>query len=201
MQEEYLSALLLRSMKPKPKRRPPKGEVAFEWGLLGANDDALQMYVVRASGVTRWTLDGEWDKDAEVSFVRDAEGNAPVVLHQQIPGLFALECEQITVERGPQKRYAPPPAPSDREFVVWGPTEVCLRELLDWVSPPTDVLVFELEADNRVIARPSGTEPKIKFYFDVREPVARLEELPAARARARALLARLEAALLARLGL
>lgn len=33
--------------------------------------------------------------------------------------------------------------------------------------PPSNVLVFELEGGDRVIARPSGTEPKIKFYFDV----------------------------------
>ncbi|MDD4797681.1 MAG: phospho-sugar mutase, partial [Eubacteriales bacterium] len=31
--------------------------------------------------------------------------------------------------------------------------------------PASDVLSFELEQDCQVIARPSGTEPKIKFYF------------------------------------
>ncbi len=38
--------------------------------------------------------------------------------------------------------------------------------------PATNMLVFELEGNNRIIARPSGTEPKIKFYFDVCEPIA-----------------------------
>ena len=38
--------------------------------------------------------------------------------------------------------------------------------------PPSDVLVYALEGGSRIIARPSGTEPKIKFYFDVREPMA-----------------------------
>lgn len=33
--------------------------------------------------------------------------------------------------------------------------------------PQSNVLVFELEDGSRVMARPSGTEPKIKFYFGV----------------------------------
>jgi phosphomannomutase len=67
--------------------------------------------------------------------------------------------------------------------------------------PASNVLVFELDGGHRVIARPSGTEPKIKFYFDVREPVAEVSEVGAARARARQRLAALEQALLARVGL
>lgn len=37
--------------------------------------------------------------------------------------------------------------------------------------PPTDALRFRLEDGSRVMARPSGTEPKIKFYLDVHRPV------------------------------
>ena len=33
--------------------------------------------------------------------------------------------------------------------------------------PPTDALRFRLESGSRVMARPSGTEPKLKFYIDV----------------------------------
>ena len=33
--------------------------------------------------------------------------------------------------------------------------------------PESDVLLFLLEDDTRIFARPSGTEPKIKFYFGV----------------------------------
>jgi phosphomannomutase len=55
--------------------------------------------------------------------------------------------------------------------------------------PKSDVLVFELASGSRVIARPSGTEPKAKLYFDVREEVAPGEPVGSARARA---MARLE---------
>jgi len=50
--------------------------------------------------------------------------------------------------------------------------------------PRSDVLAFELASGSRVIARPSGTEPKAKFYFDVREPMTPAASLAAARTRA-----------------
>ncbi|MBI5154774.1 phospho-sugar mutase [Candidatus Poribacteria bacterium] len=57
--------------------------------------------------------------------------------------------------------------------------------------PSSDVIVFDLEDGSRAIARPSGTEPKIKFYFflaeckqsnieDVRAALRRLESSKAA---------------------
>ncbi len=52
--------------------------------------------------------------------------------------------------------------------------------------PKSDVLAFELASGSRIIARPSGTEPKAKFYFDVREPIAAGESLLTANARAEA---------------
>ncbi|OFZ20428.1 MAG: phosphomannomutase [Bdellovibrionales bacterium GWB1_55_8] len=50
--------------------------------------------------------------------------------------------------------------------------------------PPSNVLSFEITGGSRVIARPSGTEPKIKFYFDLREQVIAGESMAAAEARA-----------------
>jgi phosphomannomutase len=52
--------------------------------------------------------------------------------------------------------------------------------------PPSNVLTFDLEGDVRIIARPSGTEPKIKFYFDLREPMRDGEAMADADARAQA---------------
>jgi phosphoglucomutase len=48
--------------------------------------------------------------------------------------------------------------------------------------PRSNVLQFVLEDGGKVSARPSGTEPKIKFYFSVRKEVDGLEALPAAQA-------------------
>ena len=66
--------------------------------------------------------------------------------------------------------------------------------------PPSNVLVLELEGGARVIARPSGTEPKIKFYVDVREEVRAGEPFADASARAEGTLARLTDAFLALAG-
>jgi phosphomannomutase len=60
--------------------------------------------------------------------------------------------------------------------------------------PKSNVVALELASGGRVIARPSGTEPKAKFYFDVREEVAPGEPVAAARTRAEAVLARLKEA-------
>ena len=54
--------------------------------------------------------------------------------------------------------------------------------------PQSDVLVFELASGSRIIARPSGTEPKAKFYFDIREPMTADEPLAAAEQRANAVM-------------
>lgn len=66
--------------------------------------------------------------------------------------------------------------------------------------PPSNVLVFELSGGSRVIARPSGTEPKIKFYYDVCEPMNEGEPMADADARAKAKLAALDAAFCAAAG-
>ncbi|MDX5317869.1 MAG: phospho-sugar mutase, partial [Actinomycetes bacterium] len=49
--------------------------------------------------------------------------------------------------------------------------------------PPTDALYFLTEAGDRVIARPSGTEPKLKCYLESIVPVVD-GDLAAARAAA-----------------
>ncbi len=60
--------------------------------------------------------------------------------------------------------------------------------------PKSNVITYELAGRSRIIARPSGTEPKIKFYFDVREPVTEGEPFANAEGRANATLAALSAA-------
>ena len=49
--------------------------------------------------------------------------------------------------------------------------------------PPSDVLVLRLGGGRRVIMRPSGTEPKLKSYYEVRVEVVGDEPVAAARVR------------------
>ena len=55
---------------------------------------------------------------------------------------------------------------------AWG---VCVRPLMRQVTdlatgspelPATDAIILLTQADDRVIVRPSGTEPKLKCYLD-----------------------------------
>ena len=63
--------------------------------------------------------------------------------------------------------------------------------------PASNVLTFDLVGGDRIVARPSGTEPKIKFYFDVRTVPEPGEDLAQARTRGEAKMARLKAAFVA----
>ncbi len=56
--------------------------------------------------------------------------------------------------------------------------------------PPSNVLAYDLDGGSRVIARPSGTEPKVKFYFDVCMAMREGEPMADAQARAKETLER-----------
>ncbi|GAA6527352.1 phospho-sugar mutase [Intrasporangium sp. DVR] len=50
--------------------------------------------------------------------------------------------------------------------------------------PPTEGLRYHLDDDARIVVRPSGTEPKVKIYLEVIEPVPDVGSLAVARAAA-----------------
>lgn len=49
-------------------------------------------------------------------------------------------------------------------------------ETEELLLPKSDVLIYYLEDGTKICARPSGTEPKIKFYFSVNEPLDDIKE-------------------------
>ncbi|USD39460.1 phospho-sugar mutase [Ferrimonas sp. SCSIO 43195] len=55
--------------------------------------------------------------------------------------------------------------------------------------PTSDVLIYHLDGGNRVVVRPSGTEPKLKCYYEVVEPFASNESLASVQQRAEAAMA------------
>lgn len=61
--------------------------------------------------------------------------------------------------------------------------------------PPTPGVILELAGDQRVCIRPSGTEPKLKFYLDARVTLDDTELAAAARTRATRILNDLERAI------
>lgn len=85
-----------------------------------------------------------------------------------------------------------------------GRTVVAVEDLAEGDAargfPPSDVLILRLHG-GRVVVRPSGTEPKLKCYVEVVEPVGEGEAVAAARSRAAASLDALTAAIAAATGL
>lgn len=97
-------------------------------------------------------------------------------------------------------RACPPRVLGDDALVAVSDYEKRLRtrlatgESTPLTLPVSNVLAFDLASGSRIIARPSGTEPKAKFYFDVREEVRAGEDVAAARGRAVARMRGLEKA-------
>ncbi|MEE3245169.1 MAG: phospho-sugar mutase, partial [Bacteroidota bacterium] len=50
-------------------------------------------------------------------------------------------------------------------------------ESVDITIPKSNVLIYHTKEGSRIAARPSGTEPKIKFYISVNESVESLDAL------------------------
>lgn len=55
-------------------------------------------------------------------------------------------------------------------------------EVENMTVPKSDVLIYYTEDGAKIAARPSGTEPKIKFYFSVNAPLDRVENAKAVEA-------------------
>jgi phosphomannomutase len=71
------------------------------------------------------------------------------------------------------------------------------NEVTKLALPPSNAIALELEGGHRVMLRPSGTEPKIKYYFDVVETVRSDEAIADARGRGEKVLGALVEAFLA----
>ena len=101
-------------------------------------------------------------------------------LHVSSPLTFRVE-EIDQIASGMARLRAQPPS------VLAGSPVVEVSDLSQGYRglPPTDGVLVLTEAGDRVIARPSGTEPKLKCYLEVILPVAEGEPLPWEQARER----------------
>ena len=131
-----------------------------------------------------------------------AEGSS---LRQRLDDLHrrygAYVTGQVTVRFAPAEA-ASGPGMASRRLREHPPEEIAelpVTSVTDYQAPagplpPTDMLAFGLAGGDRVIVRPSGTEPKLKVYVEtVERPVP--GDLTAARRRARDRLTRVGAAM------
>jgi len=71
--------------------------------------------------------------------------------------------------------------------VQWTPVGVTPFEEL----APSNVVIFELDGGHRAMLRPSGTEPKLKYYFYATAPMRAQDDLEASKEKACAVLERM----------
>ncbi|WP_154793064.1 phospho-sugar mutase [Occultella kanbiaonis] len=113
---------------------------------------------------------------------------APLSVRVEDPGLIAAAQDRL--------RTAPPTTLAGSAVAEVVDLAVGSADL-----PPTDGLLYLTESNDRVIVRPSGTEPKLKCYLEVIETVAPGEDLGPVRARAASRLELLKADIAAAAGL
>jgi phosphomannomutase len=99
-------------------------------------------------------------------------------------GMTAIRATMQAFRERPLTDLAGLPVVAVRDYQ----TGVCTRP--DGTStpltlPPSNLIAYDLSDGSRVMLRPSGTEPKIKYYFDVREELSAQESYADGAARAK----------------
>jgi phosphomannomutase len=106
-------------------------------------------------------------------------------------GTAAIHAMMAALRDSPPRRIAESEVVFVADYDARKRTELSTGASADLTLPRSSVLALELGCGGRVIVRPSGTEPKAKFYFDVREDVVGGEPTEMAKARALSRLSRI----------
>jgi phosphomannomutase len=106
-------------------------------------------------------------------------------------GLAAIRAMMEALRASPPTRIGDDDVIAVSDYGARVRTDLRAKSTSPLSLPKSNVLAFDLASGSRVIARPSGTEPKAKFYFDVREDVRPGEPIADAQARAVATMRRL----------
>ncbi len=129
---------------------------AASGGYLIAHLHAL----MRSSGRTLWDY---LMKVFEATGVHLEYGRSLVLLGAE--GAETIKTVMLSLREQPMERIGSEPVVSRRDFLVDGTT----GPLTEGERASRDVLEFA-SAHYRVVVRPSGTEAKLKYYFDYAEP-------------------------------
>ncbi|WP_217511572.1 phospho-sugar mutase [Vibrio metschnikovii] len=129
-----------------------------------------------------------WDKDGLSAMVAFAQLAAELysqgkTIWDQLEALYRQHGLYVTAQRsialapdtppiGDRLRATPPHTIAGKPVVSYDDLKLAVRyhqdgttEPLTW--PSSDVLIYHLQDGARVIVRPSGTEPKLKCYYEV----------------------------------
>ncbi len=99
------------------------------------------------------------------------------IVKKGIDGADQIKQMMIDLRKNPVKVIDDSPV----EYLYDYQSSVCQNlltgEKTDIKIPKSNVLIYQTVDGTKVAARPSGTEPKIKFYFSVKLPLEKIEEV------------------------
>ncbi|PSU33980.1 phospho-sugar mutase [Photobacterium lutimaris] len=134
-----------------------------------------------------------WDKDGLSALVAFAQLTAELIakgktVWDQLESIYREHGLYINAQRsialqqgsppiGDTLRATPPTQIAGRGIAITDDLKVSQRFHADGMVepidlPPSDVLIYHLDDGSRVVVRPSGTEPKLKCYYEVVEAMS-----------------------------
>ncbi|MEZ9200199.1 phospho-sugar mutase [Shewanella sp. 10N.286.54.B9] len=182
----------------------------FKWltnvGMSEQTDDNQFLFAYEeALGYTLGSM--VWDKDGLSALVGFAQLTAELASKGQtiwdrlesiyrqhgfhLNSQVSIALKPTTPNIGAYLRDNPPQAIAGHKVVSTDDISIGKRLFADGTQeeitlPASDVLIYRLDNDARVIVRPSGTEPKIKCYYEVVETMNANDTLASAQQRAQA---------------
>jgi len=92
------------------------------------------------------------------------------VTRKGLDGLQQIQTQMANLRANPPKQLAGSPVIELRDIQLQQSTNLLSGVITKNNLPASNVLQFLLEDGSKISARPSGTEPKIKFYFSMKAP-------------------------------
>ena len=117
----------------------------------------------KTQGKTLW--DAMIDMYEEFGYYKDA---IQAVTMKGIEGLQKIQEIMTTLRQNPPAEFAGHKVTAVRDYKLDEITDLATGEKKPTGLPNSNVLYYELTDDAWVCVRPSGTEPKVKFYYGVK---------------------------------
>lgn len=117
----------------------------------------------KTQGKTLW--DAMIDMYEEFGYYKDA---IQAVTMKGIEGLQKIQEIMTTLRQNPPAEFAGHKVTAVRDYKLDEITDIATGEKKPTGLPNSNVLYYELTDDAWVCVRPSGTEPKVKFYYGVK---------------------------------
>ncbi|WP_162047920.1 phospho-sugar mutase [Vibrio taketomensis] len=165
----------------------------FKWltNVAMQKQDAQHQFLFAYEEALGYTIGSNvWDKDGLSALVAFAQLTAALraqgkTIWDQLEAIYRQHGVYVNAQRsialapdtppiGEKLRANPPTSIAGRQIESIEDLKTQIHSFADGNSQPidlpsSDVLIYHLAGDARVIVRPSGTEPKLKCYYELRE--------------------------------